>query len=367
MKKRTLITIGLLLLMLMLLCYPNLCLQAAQNGLLLWFNKVLPSLLPFMIFINILVPLDGLHTLIDWCTPFAKRFWHLPGESLFAFITGLIAGYPMGAKVIKSLYQENKLTKKEAELTLCFCNNCGPLFMIGTIGTAMLSQTSLGYFLFGIHLLSALIMSFLLTRHFTAPACLSINKSTNSTPPNFFSLLNLGVMNAMDTIVCVGGYIILFSVILALITQTPFASKILTHISSNSSQALIFTGILSSCLELSNGAYALSKLPISIYSIALLSAATGFGGICVYLQALFVLEDTHFDTKPFFISKCVQGFLSFSLTILLWPLYNLLFHPTPQSSLYTSYCYSPTYLLIAIILLIISFIATRFIFHPSLS
>lgn len=370
MQKRTLITIGLLFIMCLLLLFPNLCLQAAQNGLLLWFNKVLPSLLPFIIFINILVPLDGLHSFISWCTPLSRRLWHLPGESLFAFIMGLIAGYPMGAKVVKSLYLENRLTKIEAERTLCFCNNCGPLFMIGTIGTAMLSQTELGYFLFFIHLISALIMSFFITHNLPSSSDRPHNKQITSSPPSFFKLLNLGVMNAMDTIVCVGGYIIFFSVLLALLTQTPFAHYLLSHLSSSPHHTTIMTGILSSILELSNGAYALSQLPISIYSLALLSAATGFGGICVYFQALFVLEDTPFDVKPFFISKCIQGFLSFALTLLLWPLYSVIFHRTAQDILYTSNTtslYSPTYLFIAIILIAMSFIAAHFIFQPTSS
>lgn len=364
MQKKTVLTIGLLFLMLMLLLFPNLCLQAAQNGLLLWFNKVLPSLLPFMVFINILVPLDGLRTFILWCTPFSRWLWHLPGESFFAFLTGLIAGYPMGAKVIKSLYQEHKLTKEEAERTLCFCNNCGPLFMIGTIGTAMLSQTHLGYFLFFIHLLSACIMSILLTRNLPAIHVHQCREASTQ-PTHFFNLLNLAVMNTMDTIVCVGGYIILFSVLLALMTQTPFSHKLLTFLFPNTTHELLIRGIISSCLELSNGAYTLSQLPLSIYSIAFLSAATGFGGICVYFQSLFVLEDTPFNTKPFFIAKSIQGFISFALTLLLYPLYVLVFEPTLQYTLYplqTSYISTLTIPLIAILLLSISILVTHFLF-----
>ncbi|MBP3888429.1 MAG: hypothetical protein J6F30_12425 [Cellulosilyticum sp.] len=364
MSKKSTLTIGLLLLMLMFLCYPNLCLQAAQDGLLLWFNKVLPSLLPFMILINILVPLDGLQSFITWCTPLSKRIWHLPGESFFAFLIGLIAGYPMGAKVIKSLYTDHKLTKEEAERTLCFCNNCGPLFIIGTIGTAMLSQTNIGYFLFFIHLLSALTMSLLLTHSFPLITSSIPNRSAPNTYPNFFKLLNLGVMNAMDTIVCVGGYIILFSVLLALLTQTPYAEQLCTNLFPMPNASTLIKGILSSILELSNGAYNLSRMPINTYSLALISAAIGFGGLCVYFQALFVLEDTPFDTKPFFISKCLQGLLSFAFTLVLAPIY---FNHT-QNKVYTSGTisyFSSIYLWIALACFALSILLSRFIFKKT--
>lgn len=363
MSKKNFLTLGILLLMLLLLCYPNLCLQAAQDGLLLWFNKVLPSLLPFMIFINILVSLDGLQTFISYCTPFSRRFWHLPGESFFAFLIGLIAGYPMGAKVVKSLYIDHKISKEEAECTLCFCNNCGPLFIIGTVGTAMLSQTHLGYFLFLIHILSACIMSILITHHLPPTSHtphLSHHSLIPSTQPNFFRLLNLGVMNAMDTIVCVGGYIILFSVISALLTQTPFVQQLLVRFTSNSNICLFIRGILSSCLELSNGTYVVSQLPISTYSLALLSAAIGFGGVCVYFQTLFVLEDTPFNTTSFFISKCIQGCLSFALTLLLAPLY-LIHYKNIMYTSNTKPSFSASHIIVAALFLTLSFLMAHYI------
>ena len=324
MKKKALLTFIIIILMFLLLLFPNLCLQSAQNGLLLWFNKVLPSLLPFMIFISILVPLDGLKKLIALSSPLSKKLWHLPGQSFLAFITGLIAGYPMGAKVVKTLYMENKLTKDEAELTLCFSNNCGPLFIIGTVGTAMLSCTSIGYFLFIIHLLSALIMSILTTQNRTLTLPQNKSMTSSESQPSFSSLLNQGVMNAMDTIVCVGGYIIFFSVIIALLTQTPFALTAINFIFSSSTSASLLIGILSGFLELSNGTHILSLISSSnVYVLALIAAAIGFGGLCVYFQTLYVLEGSMLSTKTYLWSKSIQSIISFSLTLLLYPFYLL--------------------------------------------
>lgn len=324
MPKKVLLTFMLVLLMLLLLLFPNLCLQSAQHGLLLWFNKVLPSLLPFMIFINILVPLDGLNKLIAFSSPISQKLWHLPGHSFFAFIMGLIAGYPMGAKVVKTLYMEHKLTKEEAELTLCFSNNCGPLFIIGTVGTAMLSYTSLGYFLFFIHLLSAILISLLTTRNHT-----SCHHSSNVShhldiTPSFSTLLNQGVMNAMDTIVCVGGYIIFFSVITTLLTKTPLATMLINFVFSSSTTRALFTGTLAGFFELSNGAHLLStSTPFSVYILALIAAVIGFGGLCVYFQTLYVLDDSNLSTKFYLVSKFLQSILSFSLTLLFYPFYVL--------------------------------------------
>jgi len=321
--------------MFLLILFPNLCLQSAQNGLLLWFNKVLPSLLPFMIFINILVPLDGLSKLITFSSPFSKKLWHLPGHSFFAFIMGLIAGYPMGAKVVRALYMDHKLTKEEAELTLCFSNNCGPLFIVGTIGTAMLSCTSIGYFLFFIHLLSALIMSLLTTRNHTLSPSRNRILPPSDTNPSFSYIFNQGIINAMDTIVYMGGYIIFFSVIIALFTQTPLATTLINFTFSSSTVGSLFTGVLSGFFELSNGSHILSLVtPFSVYTIALIAGVISFGGLCVYFQTLYVLEDSHLSTKTYLLSKCLQSLLSFSLTLLIYPFYTLY---TQKTSLALSY------------------------------
>ena len=365
MKKQTSlsITLFILFLMILLLCSPNICLEAAQKGLLLWFNKVLPSLLPFMILINILVPLNGLTSYINKFTPLTQRLWKLPGESLFAFIIGLIAGYPMGAKVIKSLYDDHKLTREEAEYTLFFSNNCGPLFIIGTVGTAMLGQTSLGFFLFSIHLLSAFIMSLLFTRFLAIPSPTYRTSTSSQESPSFFKLLNLSVMQSMDAITCVGGYIILFSVLIAIVTSSTFLSYILSFLNCSIQEKRLLLGVFSSLLELSNGTYALSQLPVSPYSLALISAAINFGGFCVYFQTLYVLEGTPLPTGKLLLAKGIQALLSSGLTLCLYPVYGLITRMPSYSlfSLYTLNTY-PIHLVYGGILLGLCLLCTNLFF-----
>lgn len=318
MKRKNLLMPCLILLMLLLLCYPNLCLSAAQKGLLLWFNKVLPSLLPFMILINLIVPLNVFGPLAQISHPTTKCLWHLPGESFFACLMGLMAGYPMGAKVTYALYHEEKLDLNEARATLCFCNNCGPLFIVGTVGTAMLGCTSLGYFLLLIHMLSVLCMSFLVT-HPLPTLQTKTHHLSQQTTADFTTLLNQAVMQSMDTIVCVGGYIIFFSVLLSLLTDLPLIKQLLHWLPTSLQTTWHLT--MGCLLEISNGAYQISLIPTTIYTIALLSSCISFGGCCVYFQMLHVLEGHHNLAEAYLPAKCIQALISFGLTLLLYPFY----------------------------------------------
>ena len=49
--------------LLMLLFNPGLALEGARQGILLWGNVVLPTLLPFMICSGVMVALDAIHIL----------------------------------------------------------------------------------------------------------------------------------------------------------------------------------------------------------------------------------------------------------------------------------------------------------------
>ncbi|PHV71104.1 hypothetical protein CS063_07170 [Sporanaerobium hydrogeniformans] len=340
-KKITLIFFIFLLLGTMLL-YPQLCIEAASSGLLLWFNKVLPSLLPFIILVNLLMGSDVLGKLQFTMNKWTQRLWHLPGGSLLAFILGLIAGYPMGAKVTKELYQQNYLSLSEAQKVLCFANNCGPLFIVGTVGTLLLQNTHLGYFLLFIHFLSAFLISICLRRFPARASSFKRNHHDTQSSSSFSNLFNEAVKNGMDTIVYVGAYIIFFSVLVSLfITVLPaFISPY--HLQLSSSQLLFLSGLL----ELSNGVSGLcqSALPPAT-SLPLIAFILGFGGICILFQTSYILEKVPFSLVPYFFYKLAQGFISFLLTKCLYPLWQWQVEKTPF--------YLPVYWLGALLLFII--------------
>ena len=53
--KQTLMTAETLILFALIILFPGVILEGAQAGLLLWFNTVLPALLPFLILSNLLL------------------------------------------------------------------------------------------------------------------------------------------------------------------------------------------------------------------------------------------------------------------------------------------------------------------------
>ena len=132
--KKKIILLSVILLLLFLLCYPAEALAAARNGLKLWLETLLPTLLPFMILTGILVHTDWITKILQPTAPFFKVVFGLSPGGAYVFLLGLLTGYPMGAKLTADLYYAGKISRQEAEYLLTFCNNPSPAFLITYVG-----------------------------------------------------------------------------------------------------------------------------------------------------------------------------------------------------------------------------------------
>jgi len=83
------------------------------------------------------------------------------GEGAFPFLMGIISGYPVGAKIVTKLRENNTCTKEECERLLAFTNNSGPLFIVGTVGISLIGDTTIGIILLIIHILASITVGIL--------------------------------------------------------------------------------------------------------------------------------------------------------------------------------------------------------------
>ena len=90
-----------------------------------------------------------------------KPLFNVNGACSFAFIMGIISGYPVGAKLACKFRKENICSKEECERLLSFTNNSGPLFIIGSVGISMFGNSTIGILLFITHLLASISVGFL--------------------------------------------------------------------------------------------------------------------------------------------------------------------------------------------------------------
>lgn len=324
MRKTRLYTLPLLsiVFILALLLEPTTSIGAAKTGLLLWFNTVLPSLVPFIIGANMLMASGGIHFFEKLFKPIMKPVFNVPACCAFPWVIGLISGYPMGAKIAGELYDTGQITQVELQRLLSFCNNSGPFFILGAVGVGMLGNQSLGYSLLGIHIASSILVG-VLFRFYGQSSTTRPTAYANTFKPSlsFGEALGKSVSNAMDVIVQVGGYIIIFSVIYTLIQGTSLVTLITNGLYERFAYAGMTKSLAASWLggliELSNGAHlvASSNSPLSL-QLPMISFILGWGGLCVHAQSLGFIKKSGVKAPVYLLAKFLHGAFAFILTLI---------------------------------------------------
>lgn len=139
-----------LLLTVCILTNSPLSLSYASLGLRLWFQKMVPSLLPFMILSGIMVRLDLTEKIAMTAYPLVGRMYRVRKNVCYCMLLGFLCGFPMGAKVTGELYERGQLTQREAEYLLTFCNNIGPVYFC-SFALPLLNRQLTAPYLFGMY------------------------------------------------------------------------------------------------------------------------------------------------------------------------------------------------------------------------
>lgn len=329
-----------------LVAFSSSNLIAAKNGLALWANSVIPSLFPFFVATELLSHTNMPYVLGRIFNIFMKPLFNISGEGAFALIMGIISGYPIGAKIVCNFRNENVLSKIECERLLSFTNNSGPLFIIGTVGISMFGSSTIGFLLLITHLLACFTVGFVF--RFWRNNNVSYNnisvgikqKSvfvTSIKNSNDIAFSNLGeslasaISSATSTIMMVGGFVVMFSVINSIFK----ASNLLYVVNSAINPCFTFFNIPTSFIspiftglfEITSGISLVSAIHIKQISINIIITAflLGIGGLSVLLQVFSIVSKTDLSIKPYIIGKLLQGIFAATYTFIFiqfFPMFN---------------------------------------------
>lgn len=280
----------ILLLFAYLLLFPLQALEASKNGLLLWFDTLLPTLLPFLILSQLILKTPAIFLFQKLLAPFFTKMFHCSSEGAFCALCGFLCGYPVGARLIALQLKEQKLTLSEGQYLLSFCNNVSPMFCISfgilnTIG----SNKILPYLciIYG----SPLLWGFL-----TRPKRNAFHdfQTKKQTPPveNIFQLIDVCIIDSFLIMIKLCGYLILFSM---------FQRILFTAFSNRSLPTLC---ILASILEITNSLSLLQKIPMGILRTCTAVFSLSFGGLCCLFQTNSVISESGLSLKKYLLHKC---------------------------------------------------------------
>ncbi|MCM1038950.1 MAG: hypothetical protein NC434_06455 [Ruminococcus sp.] len=299
----------------LLLRYPAEALDYASTGLLLWFQKMIPTLLPFMILSGIMIRMNLTEKCVKFIHPLFHKIWGTSANGSYVLLMGMLCGFPMGARVIGELCQAGKLSETEGSFLLAFCNNIGPVYFISFVMSTLSLEGNYvpfaimygvplvyGAFLYRIRRLSVRFRGRLSGRR---PPQAAVDFRTASGPagtapsPSLPGAIDDSIISGLIGIARLGGYMVFFN---------------LLNIMMRPLNALPerFLSLCNCLLEITSG---ISRAGGGEWLMILILLP--FGGFSCISQTYSMIKETDLSILQYFLHKCMQT----ALTALIYGLF----------------------------------------------
>ena len=297
-----------LYLIFLMLRYPALSLEYASTGLTLWFTKMVPTLLPFMILSGIMIRMNLTERFVGLLHPLLHRIYGTSRNGSYTIIMGFLCGFPMGARIVGELYEQHKLSREESALLLSFCNNIGPIYFLSyVIPTLGIDRPGRPFLLmYGIPLLYGFLLMRIrpwMTRKVSSCENHPEARSLQARQPGSCALLaaiDAAVLSGLTGIARLGGYMVFFN-LLTIVFQ-PFQ-----HVNTN------ILNIYRCLLEITSGIDC-SGRSINFAILILLP----FGGFSCIAQTYSMIRQTDLSLRPYLYHKAVQTAITAACYLLLY-------------------------------------------------
>lgn len=281
----------------------------AFTGLNIWYQHMLPALLPFMILSGLMIDLKLDGYIIKPFKFVIRPLFQISDAGIYTLFMGFLCGFPMGAKIVAMEYKEGNISQKEAEYLLCFCNNFGPAYFFSFICNNIYSQKLMlsGLFvLYGLPILYGLILrhSIYKNEDFCSQNDIRNNKKSKMgiSIKNLITYTNSNIIKSLSQIGLLGGYMILCNMLMSAVTV--FINHLPSLITPDSTKRL--ETFFYCVLEISGGILSLKSLNLSeTVSFITAHAALAFNGLSCHLQTFHLISDCPFSRKKYMLHKMI--------------------------------------------------------------
>ena len=247
------------------------------NSFYIWFNTLVPSMLPMFILSDILINYNFIMFIPNKITIFTSKLFNISKEAVLVVFISLISGFPGNALAIKTAYDLELISRDEVNHLLIFTHFANPLFILQTIGIFYLKNNTYGIIVFISHILSAFILGILFRNNNHPSKNNYISKNNKS--QSFTNVFSLSIKKSINTLLMVAGTVTSFLIISTLISNI---------FNFNQYMSVFIQGILEMTMGLSN----LSMLDINdVYKVIFSSGLISFGGLSIHMQVMSILED----------------------------------------------------------------------------
>lgn len=318
-NKNTLFIIIIVIILSQSILNPKLAINSVMEGLNLWFYNVMPSLLPFMIFSNILFKMNIAYYLKKLFNRIMNKIMNVSGSGILPLFMGYISGYPLGSKLVCDLRKEKYISLKESYKLLALCCTTGPAFIISIVSLQMFNNMAVAPILIISNYLGAILNALILKKFYKEK--ISSTYSIYQDDLSITKILNDAITNSIDSIIKIGGYIIFFKIIINYLDNMYIIDNIsgvlFNYFNVFDASYDCIKGAFYGIFEITIGINAISQCndPL-IVKLAITSFLIAWSGFSIHMQTNSFILDTDICFYKYMIGKISQSFLSLFICVI---------------------------------------------------
>ena len=246
-------------------------------------NNVLPSLIPFILFSNIIVRKNmvnnNIYTLNVLC---------------------IISGSPSNSKYLKEYLNTGIIDINNLQKLLNYLQYVNPIYILNCIGLLTLNSKKLGLIILISNITSSLILKLFIGK-------INFNRSTITNDSQ--NVIIYSIKDTVNTVLDIIGVITCFFVITTDI-------DIIFNVSNN--YKFIY-GIF----EITQGVNYLKYSNLSVYFKTIISSFfISFGGLSIHIQIFGILDNKKIRYKPYLCYRIIHSIITITVTTILFYILN---------------------------------------------
>lgn len=325
-------TVCVLVFVISMILQPRVVFEGAVTGLKTWWNIVFPALLPFFIASELLMSFGVVHFMGVLLEPVMRPLFNVPGAGSFVLAIGYTSGCPIGSMVTAGLRARRLCTRVEAERLMSFTNNSSPLFMLVAVAVGMFNSPGLGVLIAGSHYLSNLTLGLALRfygrsdpeRVPAPPAAgrglagqalrrmLEVQRQENRP---LGKIMGDAVRNAVTNLINIGGFIILFAVIIRLLGAAGFIDNLAGFLGlfllPLGFVPEILPALASGFFEMTIGSKLASEAAAPLLQqVVAVGMILAWSGLSIHAQAASMIAETDIRMLPFLLTRAAHTALA---------------------------------------------------------
>ena len=282
--------------------------EAVRSGLRLCAGSVIPSLFPMIVLSQYMIKSGGAQQIGVLLNAPTKRLFGLPGVCGAALLTGMIGGYPAGARAAATLVESGQISRREGErlANIAFCS--GPGFTVGMIGAQLYKNKLAGLLILTAQMVSCIIIGMMWNGMQHMPrrkewASQHPHISPVHTESRSSDAFVQSVSDAAATVLTMCGFVVIFQVMIAMMDAAgvnALAERVLERIGLDAFK----TVLLSAISEVTAGSVMSVRLGLPFTAFVV-----GFGGLSVHFQNFAICRCVGLRKATYFFWRAVQGLL----------------------------------------------------------